>query len=59
MIARQLRDDGICRKGETGNSFVTSLASEDVLVISLCNNRAEKRALRRSVGAWGFTVIVL
>ncbi|MBQ3704012.1 MAG: hypothetical protein II885_14835 [Oscillospiraceae bacterium] len=37
MIARKLRDDGICRKGETGNYFVTSLASEDVLVISLCN----------------------
>ncbi len=41
MITRQLGDDGIYRKVETSNYFVKSPASEDVLIISLCNNLAE------------------
>lgn len=38
LITRQIGDDGIYRKVETSNYFVKSPASEDVLVISLCNN---------------------
>lgn len=38
MITRQLGDDGVYRKVETSNYFVTSPATKDVLVISLCNN---------------------
>ena len=38
MITRQIGDDGIYRKVETSNYFVKSPASDDVLVISLCNN---------------------
>ncbi len=41
LITRQIGDDGIYRKVETSNYFVKSPASEDVLVISLCNNFAE------------------
>ena len=38
LITRQLGDDGIYRKVETSNYFVQSPASNDILVISLCNN---------------------
>lgn len=38
MVTRQIGDDGIYRRVETSNYFVRSPASEDVLVISLCNN---------------------
>ena len=38
LISRQIGDDGIYRRVETSNYFVKSPASEDVLVISLCNN---------------------
>jgi len=38
MITRQLGDDGVYRKVETSNYFVKSPATDDVLVISLCNN---------------------
>ena len=38
LVTRQIGDDGIYRKVETSNYFVKSSASEDVLVISLCNN---------------------
>jgi len=38
LITRQIGDDGVCRRVETSNYFVKSPASEDVLVISLCNN---------------------
>lgn len=38
LITRQIGDDGIYRKVETSNYFVKSPASEDTLVISLCNN---------------------
>ncbi len=38
MITRQLGDDGIYRKVETSNYFVKSPATDDVLIISLCNN---------------------
>ena len=41
LITRQIGDDGIYRKVETSNYFVKSPASEDVLVISLCNNIGE------------------
>lgn len=41
MITRQIGDDGIYRKVQTNNYFVKSPASEDVLVISLCNNLQE------------------
>lgn len=41
MITRQIGDDGVYRKVETSNYFVKSPASEDVLVISLCNNFAD------------------
>ena len=42
MVTRQIGDDGIYRKVETSNYFVKSPASEDVLVISLCNNVTEE-----------------
>ena len=38
LITRQIGDDGVYRRVETSNYFVKSPASEDVLVISLCNN---------------------
>ena len=38
LITRQLGDDGVYRKVETSNYFVKSPATDDVLVISLCNN---------------------
>ena len=38
LVTRQIGDDGVYRKVETSNYFVKSPASEDVLVISLCNN---------------------
>lgn len=38
LISRQIGDDGVYRRVETSNYFVKSPASEDVLVISLCNN---------------------
>ncbi len=38
LITRQIGDDGIYRKVETSNYFVKNPASEDILVISLCNN---------------------
>jgi EAL domain-containing protein (putative c-di-GMP-specific phosphodiesterase class I) len=38
LITRQIGDDGIYRKVETSNYFVKSPASDDVLIISLCNN---------------------
>lgn len=38
LITRQIGDDGICRKVETSNYFVSSPATDDILVISLCNN---------------------
>ena len=41
MITRQIGDDGIYRRVQTNNYFVKSPASEDVLVISLCNNLQE------------------
>lgn len=41
LTTRQIGDDGVYRKVETSNYFVKSPASEDVLVISLCNNIAE------------------
>ena len=40
MITRQLGDDGVYRKVETSNYFVKSPATDDVLIISLCNNFA-------------------
>ena len=41
LITRQMGDDGIYRRVETSNYFVKSPASDDVLVISLCNNFEE------------------
>ena len=41
MISRQLGDDGVYRKVETSNYFVKSPATDDVLIISLCNNFAD------------------
>lgn len=41
MITRQLGDDGVYRKVETSNYFVESPTTNDVLVISLCNNFAD------------------
>ena len=41
MITRQLGDDGVYRKVETSNYFVESPTTDDVLVISLCNNFAD------------------
>ena len=38
---RQIGDDGVYRKVETSNYFVKSPASDDVLVISMCNNFAD------------------
>ena len=40
MITRQIGDDGVYRKVETSNYFVKSPMTDDVLVISLCNNFA-------------------
>ena len=40
MITRQIGDDGVYRKVETSNYFVKNPATDDVLVISLCNNFA-------------------
>ena len=40
-MTRQIGDDGIYRKVETGNYFVKSPATEDILVISLCHNTSE------------------
>ena len=41
LVTRQIGDDGIYRKVETGNYFVKSPATEDILVISLCHNISE------------------
>ena len=41
LITRQIGDDGVYRRVETGNYFVKNPASEDILVISLCNNLTE------------------
>lgn len=41
LITRQVGDDGVYRKVKTSNFFVKSPASEDILVISLCNNLDE------------------
>jgi hypothetical protein len=38
LITRQIGDDGVYRRVETSNYYVKSPASEDVLIISLCNN---------------------
>ncbi len=38
MITRQIGDDGVYREVETSNYFVKSPATDDVLIISLCNN---------------------
>lgn len=45
MITRQIGDDGVYRRVETSNYFVKSPASEDILVISLCNNFADGEEL--------------
>lgn len=42
LTTRQIGDDGIYRMVETNNYFVKNPASEDVLVISLCNNLHEQ-----------------
>ena len=41
MITRQIGDDGVYRKVETSNYFVDNPATDDVLIISLCNNFAD------------------
>lgn len=41
LVTRQLGDDGVYRKVETTNFFVKNPASEDVLVITLCDNLDE------------------
>ena len=41
LVTRQIGDDGVYRRVETSYYFVKSPASEDVLVISLCNNLGE------------------
>lgn len=38
LVTRQIGDDGVYRKVETSNYFVKNPASDDILVISLCNN---------------------
>lgn len=38
LVTRQIGDDGIYRRVETSNYFVKNPASNDILVISLCNN---------------------
>ena len=38
LITRQLGDDGVYRKVETLNYFVKNPASNDVIVITLCDN---------------------
>ena len=40
MITRQIGDDGVYRQVETSNYFVKCPATDDVLIISLCNNFA-------------------
>ena len=40
LVTRQIGDDGIYRLVETSNYFVKSPATDDILVISLCNNIA-------------------
>ena len=40
MITRQMGDDGVYRKVETSNYFVKCQTTDDILVISLCNNFA-------------------
>ena len=40
MITRQIGDDGVYRRVETSNYFVKCPATDDVLIISLCNNFA-------------------
>ena len=42
LITRQIGDDGIYRMVRTSNYFVKSPATEDILVISLCNNLEEE-----------------
>lgn len=42
LITWQIGDDGIYRKVKTSNYFVKSPASDDILVISLCNNIDEE-----------------
>jgi len=41
LVTRQLGDDGIYRKVETTDYFVKSNYSDDILVITLCDNRPE------------------
>jgi hypothetical protein len=41
LITRQIGDDGIYRKVETSNYYVKSPATDDILIISLCNNFEE------------------
>ena len=41
LITRQIGDDGVYRKVETSNYYVKSTASDDILIISLCNNIGE------------------
>lgn len=38
LITRQLGDDGIYRRVETSNFFVKNPASDDLLIITLCNH---------------------
>lgn len=38
LVTRQIGDDGVYRRVETSNYFVKNPASDDILVISLCNN---------------------
>ena len=42
LITRQIGDDGVYRRVETSNYYVKSPASDDVLIISLCNNVGEE-----------------
>lgn len=42
LVTRQKGDDGIYRRVETTDYFVKSSSSEDVLVITLCENLAEE-----------------
>ena len=41
LVTRQLGDDGIYRRVETTDYFVKSSSSEDILVITLCDNLPE------------------
>lgn len=38
VVTRQIGDDGVYRKVETSNYYVDSPATDDILIISLCNN---------------------